>query len=131
MTLRSQMMRLWKITSGNADGDFRIYERSLAGADCVCKALTGANEYELNKYSLAEETTLSKSVFRVVRTLDEMADRRCGKLNRKNGQVQNVAGLKTPAQHGPRQQHGPRPKRRRKWSLRPLDSTYTRPPVKA
>jgi hypothetical protein len=63
--------------------------------------LTGANEYELNKYSLAEETTLSKSVFRVVRTLDEMADRRCGKLNRKNGQVQNVTGHKAPAQDGP------------------------------
>jgi hypothetical protein len=62
--------------------------------------LTGAKEYELNKYSLAEETTLSKSVFRVVRTLDEMADRRCGKLNRKNGQVQNVTGLKTPVQNG-------------------------------
>ena len=99
MTLRSQMMRLWKITSGNADGDFRIYDRSLAGAEYVCKALTGANEYELNKYSLAEETTLSKSVFRVVRTLDEMADRRCGKLNRKNGQVQKLAGHKTPAQN--------------------------------
>lgn len=100
MTLRSQMMRLWKITSGNADADFRIYDRSLAGADYFCKALTGANEYELNKYSLAEETTLSKSVFRVVRTLDEMADRRCGKLNRKNGQVMNVTGHKPPAQHG-------------------------------
>lgn len=100
MTLRSQMMRLWKITSGNADGDFRIYDRSLAGADYICKALTGANEYELNKYSLAEETTLSKSVFRVVRTLDEMADRRCGKLNRKNRQVANATGLKPPAQYG-------------------------------
>ena len=100
MTLRSQMMRLWKMTSGNADGDFRIYDGSLAGADYICKCLTGANEYELNKYSLAEETTLSKSVFRVVRTLDEMADRRCGKLNRKNGQVSNVTGHKPPAQHG-------------------------------
>jgi hypothetical protein len=100
MTLRSQMMRLWKMTSGNADGDFRIYDGSLAGADYICKCLTGANEYELNKYSLAEETTLSKSVFRVVRTLDEMADRRCGKLNRKNGQVSNVGGHKPPAQHG-------------------------------
>jgi len=44
MTLRSPMMRLWKMTSGNADGDFRLYDRSLAGADYICKALTGANE---------------------------------------------------------------------------------------
>ena len=91
MTLRSQMFRSWKIISGNADADFRSYDRSLAGADYICKCL-GANAYEVNKFSLAEETTLSESVFRVVRTLDEMAERRCGQLNRKYGQVAKVAG---------------------------------------
>jgi hypothetical protein len=61
MSLRSQMMRCWKIISGNAEGDFRLYDRSLMGADYVCKCL-GANSYEINKFSIAEETTLSDSV---------------------------------------------------------------------
>jgi hypothetical protein len=45
MSLRSRMMRSWKIISGNADADFRLYDRSLAGADYICKCL-GANAYE-------------------------------------------------------------------------------------
>jgi len=94
MTTRSQMFRAWKIISGNADCDFRPYDRSLAGADYICKAL-GANAYEVNKFSLAEETTLSESVFHVVRILDEMSDRRCGKLNRKYGQVTKGSGFNT------------------------------------
>jgi hypothetical protein len=62
MSLRSQMFRSWKIISGNADADFRLYDRSLAGADYICKCLGGANSYEINKFSIAEETTLSDSV---------------------------------------------------------------------
>ena len=98
MTVRSQMMRSWKIISGNADADFRLYDRSLAGADYICKCL-GANAYEVNKFSLAEETTLSDSVFRVVRTLDLMSERRCRELRRKDRQVSEAPGHKTPAQH--------------------------------
>jgi hypothetical protein len=94
MAVRSQMMRSWKIISGNADADFRLYDRSLAGADYICKCL-GANAYEVNKFSLAEETTLSDSVFRVVRTLDLMSERRCRELNRKYGQVAKMPGRKT------------------------------------
>jgi hypothetical protein len=93
MTVRSQMMRSWKIISGNADADFRPYDRSLAGADYICKCL-GANAYEVNKFSQAEETTLSDSVFRVVRTLDLMSERRCRELNRKYGQVAKMPGHK-------------------------------------
>ena len=48
MSLRSQMMRSWKIISGNANGDFRLYDRSLTGVDYICKCL-GANAYEINK----------------------------------------------------------------------------------
>jgi len=98
MTVRSQMMRSWKIISGNAFADFRLYDRSLAGADYICKCL-GANAYEVNKFSLAEETTLSDSVFRVVRTLDLMSERRCRELKRKDRQVLEAPGHKTPAQH--------------------------------
>jgi hypothetical protein len=98
MATRSQLFRAWLILSNGADCDFRIYDRSLAGADYICKCL-GANAYEVNKFSLAEETTLSESVFHVVRILDEMSDRRCGKLSRKYGQVAKATGHKPSAQH--------------------------------
>jgi len=91
MSLRSQMMRSWKIISGNADADFRLYDRSLAGADYICKCL-GANAYEVNKYSLAEETTLSDSVFFLIRKLDSMGARRCREVTRKYGQVAKAPG---------------------------------------
>src|ERR1017187_2158509 len=94
MSLRSQMMRCWKIISGNADGDFRLYNRSLAGADYVCKCL-GANAYEINKFSIAEETTLSDSVISLVRVLDAKSGRRCCELTRKDGQVAKMSGHKT------------------------------------
>ena len=91
MSLRSQMMRSWKILNGNADADFRLYDRSLAGADYICKCL-GANSYEVNKYSLAEETTLSDSVISLIRVLDAKGDRRCREVTRKYGQVAKVPG---------------------------------------
>lgn len=92
MSLRSQMMRSWKIISGNADGDFRLYDRSLAGADYVCKSL-GANAYEINKFSVAEETTLSDSVISLIRVLDAKSGRRCCEIERKNRQVAKAAGF--------------------------------------
>ena len=85
MSLRSQMFRSWKMITGNADADFRIYDRSLAGADYVCKCLGGANSYEINKFSIAEETTLSDSVISLIRVLDAKGDRRCRELNCKTG----------------------------------------------
>jgi hypothetical protein len=91
MSLRSQMMRSWKIISGNADADFRLYDRSLAGADYLVKCL-GANSYELNKYSIAEETTLSDSVFFLIRKLDSMGARRCREVTRKYGRVEKGPG---------------------------------------
>jgi hypothetical protein len=93
MSLRSQMMRCWKIISGNADADFRLYDRSLAGADYICKCLGGANSYEINKFSIAEETMLSDSVISLIRVLDAKGDRRCRELTRKNGQVVKATGF--------------------------------------
>ena len=92
MSLRSQMFRSWKMITGNADGDFRLYDRSLAGADYVCKALGGANSYEINKFSIADETTLSDSVTSLIRVLDAKGDRRCRELTRKDGRVVKVPG---------------------------------------
>jgi hypothetical protein len=95
MSLRSQMFRSWKMITGNADADFRIYDRSLAGADYICKCLGGANSYEINKFSIAEETTLSDSVISLIRVLDAKGERRCRELTRKDGRVAKMTGLKT------------------------------------
>ena len=95
MSLRSQMFRSWKMITGNADGDFRIYDRSLAGADYICKCLGGANSYEINKFSIAEETTLSDSVISLIRVLDAKGERRCRELTRKDGRVAKMTELKT------------------------------------
>ncbi len=89
MSTRSQMLRSWKTIASGAAGDFRLYDRSLAGADYVCKCL-GANSYEVNKFSIAEETTLSGSVISLIRVLDAKGDRRCRELTRKDGQVPKV-----------------------------------------
>jgi len=91
MVLRSQMMRLWLMASHGGTGDFRLYNPSLAGADYICKCL-GANAYEISKFSVAEETTLSQSVFSLIRTLDATDDRRFRKLIRKDRTVANVKG---------------------------------------
>ena len=92
MSLRSQMFRSWKMIANNGDADFRLYNRSLAGADYVCKCL-GAKAYEINKFSIAEETTLSNSVITLIGMMDANSERRFRELKRKERQVTNSAGL--------------------------------------
>jgi len=82
---------LWTPQTGGARVDVRQYNRSLAGADYVCKCL-GANAYELNKYSFANTVTLSASVIRLIAGIDASGDRRCGRDTWKNGLVAKVAG---------------------------------------
>ena len=89
MSLRSQMFRSWKTISSNADADFWLYDHSFTGADYICKCL-GANA---NKFSIAEETTLSESVISLTRVLDAKSDRRCRELTRKYGPVAKVPGF--------------------------------------
>ena len=52
----------------------RPYDRSRAGVAYVTKCLGkenwGANQYEVKKFNLADTVTLSRSVFRVIRSLD-------------------------------------------------------------
>ena len=91
MSLRSRMFRQWKIIANNADADFRPYDRSLAGADYVCKCL-GANAYEVDKFSLAEQTTLSDSVISLIRMLDANSERRYDEHKRKERQVARLRG---------------------------------------
>ena len=76
-TLQHRAEWLWKIQSGGSRVDVRQYDRSLSGADYVCKCL-GANAYELNKYSFANTVTLSASVIRLIAGIDASGDRRCG-----------------------------------------------------
>lgn len=76
-TLQHQAEWLWKIQSGGARVDVRQYDRSLAGADYVCKCL-GANAYELSKYSFANTVTLSSSIFRLIAAMDRVYERRRG-----------------------------------------------------
>lgn len=91
MSLRSQMFRSWKMIANNADADFRLYNRSLAGADYVCKCL-GAKAYEINKFSIAEETTLSDSVITLIGMMDANSERRFRELKRKERQVMKSSG---------------------------------------
>src|ERR1039457_2113927 len=60
-SLTHWLEHLWKVSTCGARVEIRQYDRSLAGADYVCKCL-GANAYELNKYSFANTVTLSASV---------------------------------------------------------------------
>jgi hypothetical protein len=69
--------------------EVRQYDRSLAGAEYICKCL-GANAYELNKYSFANTVTLSASVIRLIAGIDASGDRRCG-----SGHMKKRAGGKS------------------------------------
>jgi hypothetical protein len=68
---------LWKRSTGGARIDVRQYDRSQAGAEYICKCL-GANAYELGKYNLALDVTLSDSVIRLIRGIDSSGERRGG-----------------------------------------------------
>lgn len=75
ITLSHQLEHLWFGMHG-AISKCRPYDRSLAGVAYVTKCLglktAGANVYEVGKFNLADTVTLSKSVFRVIRSLDRM-----------------------------------------------------------
>jgi hypothetical protein len=77
-TLQHQAEHLWKVAAGGARVDVRQYDRSLAGAEYVCKCL-GANKYEVDKYAFANSVTLSSSIFRLIAAMDRVYGRRCGK----------------------------------------------------
>ena len=77
ITLAHQLEHRWFGLFGqDAISKCRAYDRSRAGVAYVTKCLTegtwGANEYELRKFNLADTVTLSRSIFRVIRSLDRM-----------------------------------------------------------
>jgi hypothetical protein len=76
ITLAHQLEHRWFGLFGQgAISKCRPYDRSRAGVAYLTKCLGqktwGANNYELRKFNLADTVTLSHSVFRVIRSLDE------------------------------------------------------------
>ena len=74
-TLSHQLEHLWfRMFGQGAISKCRPYDRSLAGVAYVTKCLgtLGANVYEVGKFNLADTVTLSRSLFRVVRSMDRM-----------------------------------------------------------
>ena len=52
---------------------------------CLSEWCWGANEYELRKFNLADTVTLSRSVFRVIRSLDRMGADAAARTCEKDG----------------------------------------------
>lgn len=95
ITLAHQLESLWKRGNRGARVECRPYDRAQAGPEYVAKCLgvSGANAYEVGKFSLADSVTLSSSVFRVIRGIEESGDRRCGLHKRINGPFGSRAGI--------------------------------------
>jgi hypothetical protein len=82
ISLCHQISSLWKQIARNPRTDVRQYDTSLAGASYISKCL-GANEYEIEKYSFADQVTLSASVTSLIRGIEASGDRRCRELHSK------------------------------------------------
>lgn len=52
----------------------RPYDHSQAGVAYLTKCLSGADVYEMNKFVSADEVTLSNSVYRVIGSLERIAE---------------------------------------------------------
>jgi hypothetical protein len=77
ITLAHQLEHHWFGLFGQgAIAKCRAYDRSRAGVEYVTKCLSqgslGSNEYELRKFNLADTVTLSRSVTRVISSLERM-----------------------------------------------------------
>lgn len=91
LTFCHQLERAWIVRTGARARDVRPYDRSLAGPEYVAKCL-GANAYEISKFDLANEVTLSRSVYRVSRS-----------IARFRGETAVSAAEKTAVRRGPQE----------------------------
>lgn len=103
LTFCHQLERAWIVRTGARARDVRPYDRSLTGPEYVAKCL-GANAYEISKFDLANEVTLSRSVYRVSRSIarfrgdtavsaaEKMGDRR-GLHEGRDQREQQTSGL--------------------------------------
>lgn len=100
VTLCHQIKRAWNLRTGAREKEARPYDRSLAGPEYITKCLVGSNAYELGKYDLACEVTLSRSVFRVTRSIArfraDATTSAADKMGARRGLQVNSAGKSTP-----------------------------------
>jgi hypothetical protein len=73
ITLSHRLEHSWKGQTG-AISKIRPYDDSQAGVAYVTKCLSGADVYEMDKFISADQVTLSSSVYRVVRSLERIAE---------------------------------------------------------
>jgi len=73
ITLCHRLKDAWKGQTG-ALAKIRPYDCSQAGVAYVTKCLSGADVYEMNKYLSADQVTLSNSVYRVINSLERIAE---------------------------------------------------------
>ena len=71
----------WRHIAGCPRTEVRPFNRSLAGADYICKCL-GANAYEVGKFNWADQVTLSRSVFTLVRVQERRCQAQAGRLEK-------------------------------------------------
>jgi len=74
ITLSHKLERSWKIQTGAQQVEVRPYDDSQAGVQYITKCLSGADVYEMDKFISADSVTLSNSVYRVVRSLERIAE---------------------------------------------------------
>ena len=73
ITLSHRLEHLWKGQTG-AMAKIRPFDGSQAGVAYITKCLSGADVYEMNKFISADQVTLSHSVYRVIGSLERIAE---------------------------------------------------------
>ena len=73
ITLCHRLEYAWKRQTG-AMAKIRPFDHSQAGVAYVTKCLNGADVYEMNKFISADQVTLSNSVYRVIGSLERIAE---------------------------------------------------------
>lgn len=71
ITLSHRLEHQWQSSTG-AIAKIRPYDDSRSGVAYITKNLDGSDVYEMNKFNLAQEVTFSRSVGRVIRSLERM-----------------------------------------------------------
>ena len=78
---------MWSAGAPTTTREARMLPRPLLPdvTKCLGSKTWGANNYELGKFNLADTVTLSRSVFRVIRSLDRMGTDATARTCEKDG----------------------------------------------
>lgn len=90
ITLSHRLEYGWTGQTG-AMAKIRPYDHSQAGVAYLTKCLSGADVYEMNKFVSADEVTLSHSVYRVIGSLERIAEDTRLALARKRARDERAA----------------------------------------